>query len=91
LRTEPLDGLPTPHAFTVDFMRRTIRLADDDGSTLLAVGDDEFVPPAGAPPPGDGDRTGSLDVHVLQGDFASTPHDPNEVAGRLTWECPGPP
>ena len=91
LRTEPIDGLPTPHAFTVDFLRQTIRLADDDGSTLLAVGSDEFMPPAGAPPPGEGDRTGSLDVLVLQADFASTPDDPNEVAGRLTWECPGPP
>ena len=91
LRTEPLDGLDTPHVLTVDFLRRTIRLADADGSTLLAVGADEFEPPADAAPPGDGDRTGSLDVLVLQADPASTPDDPNEVAGRLAWECPGPP
>jgi hypothetical protein len=91
LRTEPLDGLDTPHVLTVDFLRRTIRLANDGGSTLLAVGDDEFQPPVGAPPPGEGDRTGSLDVLVLQADLASTPDDPNEVAGLLAWECPGPP
>lgn len=91
LRTEPLDGLDTPHVLTVDFLRRTIRLADDEGSALLAVGSDEFEPPADVPPPGEGDRTGSLDVLVLQADPASTPDDPNEVAGRLAWECPGPP
>jgi hypothetical protein len=91
LRTEPLAGLDTPHVLTVDFLRRTVRLADDDGSTLLAVGSDEFEPPAGAPAPGEGDRTGELDVLVLQADLASTPDDPNEIAGRLAWECPGPP
>lgn len=91
LRTPPLDGLPTPHALTLDFLRRTVSLADDDGSTLLAVGNGAFVPPPDAPPRGDGDASGTLDLVLLQVDLDSTPDDPNEVQGRFTWDCPAPP
>lgn len=93
LRTEPLAGLATPHALTVDFLRRTISLADGAGSSLLAVGHGAFVfvhPPDG-PPRGEGDASGALDTLVLQIDPASTPEDPLEVRGRFSWECPGPP
>lgn len=91
LRAAPIEGLGAAHVLTLDFLRRTISLSDDAGSTLMAVGNDAFVSPADAPPRGDGDRSGTLDLLLLQVDPASTPADPNEVRGRLTWECPGPP
>jgi hypothetical protein len=87
LRASPIDGLPTPHRLTVDLLRRTIQLADGEGSTLLAVGRDAFVPPGDAPPQAPGDAAGMLDVVLLQVDPASTPEDPNEVRARFTWEC----
>lgn len=88
LRTPPLGGLPTPHALTLDFVRRTISLADDAGSTLLAVGNAAFASPPDAPARGDGDASGTLDLLLLQVDADSTPEDPNEVQARFTWECP---
>ncbi|MFH0750357.1 MAG: hypothetical protein V2B17_00810 [Chloroflexota bacterium] len=91
LRTAPVDGLPTPHRLTLDFLRRTMSLADEEGSSLVAVGNGAFVSPAGAPPRGEGDRSGTLDLFLLQVGIDSTADDPNEVRGRFNWECPGPP
>lgn len=92
LRTiSPIEGLPSAHQLTLDFLRRTMRLADGGGSTLIAVGNEAFAPPADAAERGEGDRTGTLDLLLLQVDPASTPSDANEVRGRFTWECPGPP
>lgn len=91
LRTPPLDGLPTPHVLTLDFLRRTIGLADDAGSTLLAVGNGAFTSPPDAPPRGEGDASGTLDLLLLQVNPDSTPEDPNEVQARFTWDCPAPP
>ncbi len=89
--TVPLAGLGTPHILAVDFLRRRITLADGRGSTLLAVGNAAFDPPPDAPPRGEGDRSGTLDLDLLQVDPASSPADPNEVRARFTWECPSPP
>ena len=91
LRTAPLAGLPTPHRLTLDFLRKTMSLADGDGSNLVAVGNAAFANPPDAPARGDGDRSGTLDLLLLQVGLESTPGDPNEVQGRLTWDCPGPP
>jgi hypothetical protein len=91
LRTPPLEGFDPPHVLTVDFLRRTISLADDDGSTLLAVGNGAFTPPPDAPPAGEGDASGTLDLLLLQVDVDSTPADPNEVQARFTWDCPAAP
>jgi hypothetical protein len=90
LRTTPLAGLPTPHRLSLDFLRRTMSLADDEGSVLLAVGNAAFAPPPDAPSRGAGDRSGTLDLLLLQVGLESTPDDPNEVRGRLTWDCPAP-
>jgi len=87
----PIDGLPTPHQLTIDFLRKTISLADDKGSNLMAVGNAAFVSPADAPPRGEGDRSGTLDLDLLQVGIDSAPSDPNEVQARFSWECPGPP
>jgi hypothetical protein len=91
LRTEPLAGFATPHSLAVNFLGRTIALADGAGSNLIAVGHGAFVQPPDAPPRGQGDASGVLDILVLQVDPASTPVDPLEVRGRFSWECPGPP
>jgi hypothetical protein len=91
LRTEPLGGFATPHALTVDFLRRTVSLTDGAGSSLLAIGHGAFVYPPDGPPRGTGDASGALDVILLQVDPASTPVDPLEVRARFSWECPGPP
>jgi hypothetical protein len=91
IRAGPLEGLATPHRLDIDFLRKTITLADGEGSTLLAVGNAAFEPPPDAPPRGPGDRSGTLDLQLLQVDGASTPDDPNEVSGRFSWECAGPP
>jgi hypothetical protein len=84
-------GLPTPHQLTIDFLRKTISLADEEASNLMAVGNEAFVPPADAPPRGEGDRSGTLDLLLLQVGLDSTAEDPNEVRARFSWECPGPP
>jgi hypothetical protein len=91
LRTPPLDGFPSPHTLTLDFLRRTISLTDGDGSTLLAVGNGAFTSPPDAPPQGTGDSSGTLDLLLLQVSPDSTPPDPNEVQARFTWDCPAPP
>ena len=92
LRTiTPIEGLPTPHQLTIDLLRRTMSLADASGSNLVAVGNDAFVTPPDAPPPGKGDQTGTLDIFLLQVGIESTADDPNEVRARFSWECPGPP
>jgi hypothetical protein len=92
LRTiTPIEGLPTPHQLTIDFLRRTVSLADDQGSNLAAVGNEAFVSPPDAPPRGAGDRSGALDLFLLQVGIESTADDPNEVRARFSWECPGPP
>ena len=91
LRTAPVAGLPGQHRLALDFLRRTMSLADGEGSNLVAVGNAAFARPSDAPPPGDGDRNGTLDVLLLQVGIESTPDDPNEVQGRLSWECPAPP
>ena len=91
LRTAPLDGFVPPSDLTIDFLRKTISLTDDDGSTLLAVGNDAFVSPPDAPPRGEGDRSGALDLLLLQVNPGSTPEDPLEVRARFTWDCPAPP
>jgi hypothetical protein len=90
LMTGPLDGL-APHALTVDLLRKTIALADGEGSRLLAVGSEALAPPADAPPWGAGDRSGTLDLQLLQVDPDSTADDPNEVRARFAWDCPAPP
>ena len=87
----PIEGLPTPHQLTIDFLRKTMSLADDEGSTLVAVGNEAFVSPADAPPRGEGDRSGTLDLFLLQVGIESTPDDPNEVQARFSWDCPGAP
>ena len=92
LRTiTPIDGLPTPHQLTIDFLRKTMSLADEKASNLVAVGNGAFVSPADAPPRGEGDRSGTLDLDLLQVGIESTAADPNEVRARFSWECPGPP
>ena len=92
LRTiTPVEGLPTPHQLTIDFLRKTMSLSDEQGSNLVAVGNGAFVSPADAPPRGEGDRSGTLDLFLLQVGIESTPDDPNEVRARFSWECPGPP
>jgi hypothetical protein len=92
LRTiTPIEGLPTPHQLTIDFLRKTMSLADDEGSNLVAVGNEAFVSPPDAPPRGEGDRSGTLDLFLLQVGIESTGDDPNEVEARFSWECPGPP
>jgi hypothetical protein len=92
LRTiTPIEGLPTPHQLTIDFLRRTMSLADETGSNLMAVGNDAFVPPPDAPARGEGDRSGTLDLFLLQVGIESTADDPNEVQARFSWVCPGPP
>jgi hypothetical protein len=91
LRTAPLDGFVPPPRLTIDFLRKTMSLADGDGSTLVAVGNDAFTSPPDAPPRGEGDRSGVLDLLLLQVDPESTTQDPNEVQARFTWDCPGPP
>jgi hypothetical protein len=92
LRTvTPIEGLPTPHELTIDFLRRTMSLADDANSNLVAIGNAAFVVPADAPPAGEGNRSGTLDLDLLQVGIDSTPSDPNEVRARFSWECPGPP
>jgi hypothetical protein len=91
LETGPLNGFAIPHLLTVDMMRRTITLHDGGHSTLLQVGDAPFVPPPGTPPWGPGDRSGTMDMSLLQVNVESTPTDPNQVDARLTWDCPGPP
>jgi len=89
--TAPLDGLATPHRLTVDLLRKTIGLTNGLGSDLRAIGAAAFASPAGAPPRGDGDRSGSLDLDLLQVGRDSAPGDPNEVRARFSWDCPGPP
>ncbi len=91
LRTGTLDGFATPHRLVLDFLSRTMSLADGEGSNLVAVGNAAFAPPADAPARGAGDRSGALDLLLLQVSVDSTPSDPNEVRGRFTWDCPGPP
>jgi hypothetical protein len=91
LRTPVLDGFQTPNRLTIDFLRRTMRLADGEGSSLIALGNDAFVSPPDAPPRGGGDRSGVLDLDLLQVSFDATPEDPNEVRARFTWDCPEPP
>lgn len=91
LRTTPVEGLPTPHRLTLDLLRKTMSLADEEGSSLAAVGNGAFVSPADAPPRGEGDRSGTLDLVLLQVGIESTADDPNEVRARFSWECPGPP
>ena len=91
LRTAPVEGLPMPHRLTLDFLRKTMSLADEEGSSLVAVGNGEFASPPGAPPRGEGDRSGTLDLVLLQVGIESTAADLNEVRGRFSWECPGPP
>jgi hypothetical protein len=87
----PIEGLPAPHRLTIDFLRRTMSLADDEDSKLVAFGDVAFVSPDDAPPRGVGDRDGVLDLFLLQVGLGSTAADPNEVGARFSWECPGPP
>ena len=87
----PIASLPTPHRLRIDLLRRTMSLADEEGSNLVAIGHGAFVPPADAPPPGEGDRRGALDLLLLQVGIESTPDDPIEVRARFSWECPGPP
>ncbi|MFH1475741.1 MAG: hypothetical protein ABIG85_07770 [Chloroflexota bacterium] len=91
LRTAPLEGLPTTHRLGLDFLRKTMSLADEGGSHLVAVGSGAFVSPADASPRGEGDRSGTLDLFLLQVGIDSTADDPNEVRARFSWECPGPP
>ena len=91
LRTAPLDGFVPPAHLTIDFLRKTMNLTDDDGSTLVAVGNDAFVTPADAPPRGEGDRSGVLDLTLLQVNLDSTPEDPVEVHARFTLGLPGGP
>jgi MFS family permease len=87
LRAAPIAGLATAHRLTIDLLRRTIRLTDDAGSTLLAVGNGAFEAPPDAPPRGPDDAAGTLDLVLLQVDPESTPEDPNEVRARFTWTC----
>lgn len=91
LRTPPVEGLPTPHRFTLDFLRKTMSLADEAVSNLVAVGNGAFAVPPDAPPRGEGDRSGTLDLILLQVGTESTAKDPNEVRVRFRWECAGPP
>lgn len=91
LRTTPIDGLPSPHRLTLDFLRTTMSLANEEGSNLVAFGSAAFISPEDAPPRGEGDRSGTLDLLLLQVGIASTGADPNEVRARFSWECPGPP
>jgi hypothetical protein len=91
VRTPPLAGFTTPYRLTVDFLRDTITLANGAGSSLVAIGADAFVPPPDAPPLGQGDSSGILDLDLLQVGYDLTADDPNEVIGRFTWECPTPP
>ena len=91
LRTTPIKGLPTAHRLTLDFLRRTMSLADEGGSNLIAVGSEAFVSPADVPTRGEGDRSGTLDLLLLQVGIDSTADDPNEVRARFSWECPIPP
>jgi len=91
LTTAPVDGLPTPHRLTLDFLRKAQSLADEEGSNLVAVGNGAFTSPAGTPPRGEGDRSGTLELSLLQVGTESTPRDPNEVRARFSWECPAPP
>ena len=89
--TTPIEGFATAHQLTLDLLRKTMSLADGGGSTLIAVGNEAFAAPPDAPPRGEGDRSGALDLLLLQVDIDSTAADPNEVRGRFTWDCPGPP
>ena len=79
----PIDGFVPPPRLTIDFLRKTMSLADGDGSTLIAVGNDAFVSPPDAPPRGEGDRSGVLDLALLQVNPESTPEDPVEVRAPL--------
>ncbi len=88
LRTPPLDGFTAPSRLAIDFLRKTMSLTDGNTSTLVAVGNDAFVTPADAPPRGAGDRSGVLDLFLLQVNLKATSQDPNEVRARFTWDCP---
>ena len=89
--TTPIEGFATAHQLTLDLLRKTMSLADGGGSTLIAVGNEAFAAPPDAPPRGEGDRSGALDLLLLLVDIDSTAADPNEVRGRFTWDRPGPP
>jgi len=91
LRGAPIEGLPTVHRLTVDLLRTTMSLKNETGSELWAFGSRAFTSPADAPPRGEGDRSGTLDLDLLQVGIGSAPSDPSEVQGRFSWECPGPP
>jgi hypothetical protein len=91
LRGASIDGLPTVHRLTLDLLRTTMSLANEAGSELWAFGSRAFTSPADAAPRGEGDRSGTLDLVLLQVGIGSAPSDPNEVRGRFSWECPGPP
>lgn len=91
LRAAPIEGLPTGHRLTLDFLRTTMSLADEAGSLLWAFGSGAFTSPADAPPRGEGDRSGTLDLVLLQVGIDSAPSDPSEVRARFSWECPSPP
>ncbi len=87
----PVGGLPTPHILSVDFLSRQVELADGASSTLLALGDAAVAPPPGETARGPGDRTGAIEVDVLQVNLASGSSEVNEVRGTFRWTCPGPP
>lgn len=91
LRAASIEGLRTVHRLTLDLLRKTMSLANETGSELWAFGAGAFTSPADAPPRGEGDRSGTLDLVLLQVGIDSAPSDPNEVRGRFSWECPGPP
>ncbi len=91
LKTAPLEGFVPPPVLAIDFLRKTMSLADGDGSTLVEVGNDAFVSPPDASPRGEGDRSGVLDLLLLQVNPESTPQDPLEVRARFSWDCPPPP
>jgi hypothetical protein len=87
----PVSGLPTPHTLSADFLSRQVELADGASSTLLALGDAAVAPPPDEPARGAGDRTGAIQVDLLQVNLASGPSEVNEVRGTFRWTCPGPP
>ncbi len=91
LTTGPIAGLGIPHLLKIDMLRRTITMNDGGHSTLLQVGDEPFVPPPGTPAWGAGNRSGTMDLSLLQVNLGSTTNDPNQVDARFTWDCPGPP
>jgi len=91
LRAAPIEGLPTVHRLALDLLRTTMSLTNETGSELRAFGSRAFTSPADAPPRGEGDRSGTLDLVLLQVGIDSTTEDPDEVRARFSWECPGPP